>query len=211
VSQVNLLPPEIRVRQQLRRRTGLVVLAGVAVLGLVLFLFMLQSTKLATVEDQLAQQQSTNQQLQAQISDLQRFADLQSLLQQKQSMLGVVYGNEVQWSAILQDVARQIPDDSYLRSLQGQVGIGTGATEAPVSVDTGEPTGIIGSVSFEGQGYGVETVALWITRLEQVRGFVNAWVSTATKVSDIAGAFDFSSTIDLTDQVVTKRGKAATG
>jgi Tfp pilus assembly protein PilO len=77
VSQVNLLPPELRARQKTKQQTILILGAGVAVLVLLLGYWFLQSQKLSDVNEQVAAQNATNTQIQAQIDQLQQFQQLQ--------------------------------------------------------------------------------------------------------------------------------------
>ena len=77
MSQVNLLPPELRARQKTKQQTILILGAGVAVLVLLLGYWFLQSQKLSDVNEQVAAQNATNTQIQAQIDQLQQFQQLQ--------------------------------------------------------------------------------------------------------------------------------------
>ena len=53
MSQVNLLPPEVRQRQAVRRTASLIVAVGLAVLALIGVFFFMQAQKLADVESEL--------------------------------------------------------------------------------------------------------------------------------------------------------------
>jgi len=77
VTQVNLLPPELRERQAIRRTTSLVVAAGLAVLALIGVLYFFQVQRLSQTRSDLQAQQSRNAQLESQNASLQQFADLQ--------------------------------------------------------------------------------------------------------------------------------------
>ena len=68
MSQVNLLPPELRARQQTRRLTTLIVGIGAAIVVLLIGFWFLQSQKLSGVNDDIAAQNQTNAGLQSQIS-----------------------------------------------------------------------------------------------------------------------------------------------
>jgi Tfp pilus assembly protein PilN len=202
VSQVNLLPPELRQQQQTRRATTLALASGaVALLVVVLFSFM-KSAELSRKEEQLAAQQAVNSRVQTQIAELQKFGSLQAELQSKQELITTVFANEVSWSGILLDVSRVIPADAYLTSLTGQV--------SPATTDaTGTPSGLVGSVTFSGSVKGADTLAAWLTRLEQVNGWVNAWANSASESGPFTKIYQFSSGVDLSQDVITRRGKRA--
>jgi hypothetical protein len=56
---------------------------------------------------------------------------------------------------------------------------------------------------------GADTLAAWLTRLEQVRGWVNAWANSASESGPFTRVYTFQSGVDLSKDVVTKRGRAA--
>ena len=206
MSQVNLLPPELRQRQVLRRRTSLVVVAGLAVLALVGVFYFLQMQQLADAQDDLAAQNDSNAQLQTQITELQPFAELQAELEAKQALLDTLFLNEVSWSSALLDVSRVIPDTSYLTNLAGQVT----AAGAPATGEAADTT-LIGTMTFQGVAQQTETIATWLTRLEQVRGWVNAWVTNASEDTAFSDIYSFSSGLDLTTAAATDRGRGGGG
>jgi Tfp pilus assembly protein PilN len=205
VSQVNLLPPELRQRQLVRRRTSMVVVAGLAVLALIGVFYFLQMQELAGAEDDLAAQNDSNAQLQTQINELQPFAELQAELEAKQALVDTLFLNEVSWSSALLDVSRVIPDTSYLTNLTGQI------TSAAPAADGAVETTLIGNMTFQGVAQQTETIATWLTRLEQVRGWVNAWVTSASEDAAFSDIYTFSSGLDLTTAAATDRGRGGGG
>lgn len=210
MSQVNLLPSELRERQAIRRTTSLVVAAGLAVLALIGIFYVLQVQRLSQVQSDLEAQQSRNAQLGTRIASLQEFADLQAELASKEALVGEIFVNEVSWSSALLDVSRVIPDASYLTNLTGQITptvVGEVATE-PTS---GTPeTTLIGNMTFAGVANQTETIATWITRLEEVQGWVNAWVNSAQEDAPFSRIYTFSNGLDLTQEAATARGQGVT-
>jgi Tfp pilus assembly protein PilN len=199
VSQVNLLPPELKQKQATRRTTSLAVVAGAAALAIVVLFSFMKSAELSQKQDELAAQQSVNARVQTQIAELQKFGDLRSQLQAKQQLISTVFANEVSWSGILLDVSRVIPADAYLNNFSGQI--------APAATDTGTSTGLVGSLTFSGSVKGADTLAAWLTRLEQVKGWVNAWANSASESGPFSRVYQFQSGVDLSSEVVTKRGQ----
>jgi Tfp pilus assembly protein PilN len=210
VSQVNLLPSELRERQAIRRTTSLVVAAGLAVLALIGIFYVFQVQRLSQVQSDLEAQQSRNAQLGTQIASLQEFADLQAELASKEALVGEIFVNEVSWSSALLDVSRVIPDASYLTNLTGQI------TPTVVGEVATEPTGgtpettLIGNMTFAGVANQTETIATWITRLEEVQGWVNAWVNSAQEDAPVSRIYTFSNGLDLTQEAATTRGQGVT-
>jgi len=201
VSQVNLLPPEIRQRAQTRKLTLLVIGAGLVVLVFVGFFFVLQSANLARVQDDLAAQQARNAAIDKQIAGLQEFAALQTEATAKQALLKAAFANEVSFSGILLDLSRVIPSDAYLTTFAAQV--------VPPSPDLTTTSPLIGTMTAAGEAQGADSLASWITRLESVKGWVNPWISTFVEVGANTDTFTFNSGTDLTSDVLTDRARDA--
>ncbi len=207
MSQVNLLPPELQERQAIRRTTSLVTAAGLAVLALIGIFYLFQVQRLSEVQSDLEAQRSRNGQLEKQISSLQEFADLQAELASKEALVGEIFVNEVSWSSALLDMSRVIPDASYLTNLTGQI-TPTVVGEVATEPKGGTPqTSLIGNMTFAGVANQTDTIATWITRLEEVQGWVNAWVNTAQEDAPFSRIYAFSNGLDLTLEAATARGQ----
>lgn len=204
MSQVNLIPPEIRRQERLRRITTVVIGGGAVVLALICLFYFVQTMRLADAQDELSAQQATNALLQQQIGELQPYADLQSQLQANKELLATVYANEVAWSGVLLDVSRIIPDESYLTSFAGAVTAASGTT---IGEPAGAPTSLIGNLTFQGVADGTQTIASWLNRLEQVKGWVNAWVNSAQETAAFSRIYTFGSGVDLTPEATTPRAQ----
>ena len=202
-SQVNLLPPEVLQGQKYRRVTLMVVIAGAVVLALVLAFYLLQAQRLSSVNNQIEAQQTTNNQIQQEIASLQHFQDLKTEAETKQALLNAAYANEVSFSGLLMDLSRVTPSASYLNTLA--ITITPPATAGSTTETTTTATSFVGSMTFGGQAIGFDTISAWLTRLEQVNGWANPWMSTLNK-QDTNDAITFSGSVDLTQDVVTKRG-----
>jgi Tfp pilus assembly protein PilN len=202
VSQVNLLPPEILEGQRWRRVALLVAAGGLVVLGLVFLFYLLQVNTLSGVRSDVEAQRATNDRLRGEIAELQRFEDLQVRAQAQQELLASAYAGEVSFSGMLMDLSRVIPSDAALNSL--------GVTITPATADAeGAATGFVGTMSTSGEAEGFDSLSTWLTRLEQVEGWVNPWMSTISRRDEGGSIWTFSSGVDLTGDVVTERGGRA--
>lgn len=201
MSQVNLLPPDILQAQRYRRLTSVVIAAGAVGLLLVFAFYLLQNGELGSVNDEIEAQNETNASIQASIVEKQKFADLQAQAQAQQQLLDAAYAGEVSFSALLMDFSRVIPSDAYVDNLAIQL---TGLSAPPAE---GATAGLIGTITAGGQAVSIDTLSTFLTRLEQVNGWVNPWMSTVSRSSEVNG-FDYSMSVDLTSEVETERGKA---
>jgi Tfp pilus assembly protein PilN len=198
---INLLPPELRERQRGRRRViGVSVVGGIIVVLLAAF-YVVQQVRLSGVQDDLDQQQATNAGLQQQIADLQSFEDLQAELESEQALLQGLLINEVLWSGVLRDVSLVIPGEAWLEGLTGTI------TAEPVpgeeAVAEPPPQGLIGQITFTGLTFDHPTVALWLSRLAEVEGFANPWLSVAEREEAEQAGQDplirFDTSVDLSE------------
>jgi Tfp pilus assembly protein PilN len=198
---VNLLPGEIRERERIRRRGGAVAVVGVLVLAALGAFYFLQQMRLNDLERDLAEQQAENDRLRGEIAELQEFDQQQRELAASEDLLNTLLADEVRWSGVLRDISLVIPGQTWLTTLNGQITQDAGATTQPAE----GPSGLIGQISFNGFGLSHRAVALWLTRLEDVEGFANPWVSTSQKTEiGLQEVVQFTSTTDLSEQVLAR-------
>jgi Tfp pilus assembly protein PilN len=225
MTQVNLLPSDVKERQLTRRLTAAVILAVGAVVALLFVVFVLQAAKLSDANKKLQAQQATNADLKAKIAELQEFADLKAQVASREALTAAALDGEVLWSGVLRDVSMVIPDKVFLTGMVGTLTApaattpaappapttpgatpSPGATTAPVApVETGPA--LIGTIQFQGIAQDHPSVAQWLTRLEQVTGWANPWISNATEF-DLNGESDiqWSGSLDLTTEATVHGG-----
>jgi Tfp pilus assembly protein PilN len=197
MTQVNLLPVEVKQRQRTRRATGLIISGAVAVLALLFLLFVMQSARLGKAQDELAAQQQANANLESQIADLQQYAELKSQVADKQALVAEAMQNNVLWSGALRDISMVIPSDMWLVSMSGTVTTQTGTVSAP-GVSTAPDTGLIGNIQYSGSSFSQPTISQWLKRLTNVDGWVNPWISQSTKgTTGSTTTYQFSGSVDL--------------
>ncbi len=203
MSQVNLLPLSILQGQKYRRSAVAVLLGGVVLLVFIFAFYLLQIQRLSSVEDDISAQELTNAGLQEQINGLQEFEDLKIQAEQTEAVLTLAYQNEVSFSGLLLDMSRIMPSETYLQNYTATITTAVGAQGGGTAA---EGT-FIGTQSMGGQAIGIDEISLFLTRLEQVKGWVNPWVSSVTSADQSIDAFSFTATVDLSNEVVTKRGQ----
>jgi Tfp pilus assembly protein PilN len=201
VSQVNLLPPDVLEAQRYRRLTTAIAIAGAVAIVAVFGFYLVQTGRLGGVRDDIETQNATNASIQASIADKQRFADLQQEAQARQQLLAAAYAGEVSFSALLMDFSRVIPSDAFVDTLTLEAA-GAAPDDATAGTTTG---GLVGTITGSGKAVSIDTLSVFLLRLEQVRGWVNPWVSTVSRDEETNG-FSYSLSVDLSDEVVTERG-----
>jgi Tfp pilus assembly protein PilN len=205
MGQVNLLPPDILQGQRYRRLTLTVLAAGALILALIVIFFLVQVGRLGSVNGDIEAKKQSNAALQSQIDSLQKYDDLQTQAQQAQTQLDAAYAGEVSFSGMLMDLSRVIPSDAYLDTFTATItGPPAATTGGTTSITT---TPLIGTMSTGGQAIGFDSLSIWLTRLELVRGWVNPWMPTITANATVPDAFTFTTSVDLTQDVETPRGR----
>ena len=185
MTQVNLLPTEVREGQKSRRALAAVILAVGAAVFLLLFIYTLQTARLANANHKLADQQAKNQGLQTQIDSLQQFAQLKAEVALRQTLTLQALQNQVRWSGVLRDISMVIPNQMWLTGMNAQVS------------ET-----LVGTIQFQGMAADNPTIALWLSRLVRVTGWENSWLSSAQKVTQDpnnpgASKVQFQTSVDL--------------
>ena len=203
MSHVNLLPPEIKKGRQTRRRTVLVVVGGLVVLGVIILFWLAQGVRLNGVNDDIEAQNTTNAELQQQINALQQYSDLQSEAQQQEQLLASAYAGEVAYSGVLVDVSKAIPSDMYLQTFTSALN-----TTAPAPGTETTTTSFVGTMAFTGATLHFDSIKVWLMRLEEVRGWANPWTSNVSSDPTTPGSFLYDTSVDLTQDALTERGKA---
>jgi Tfp pilus assembly protein PilN len=207
VSRVNLLPSEIKKGQENRRRFILFLLAGVAIVLLVLAFWFLQSMRLGDVQSQVDAQNQQNASIQQEINGLQKYEQLQTEAQQQEQLLAAAYAGEVSYSGMLLDISKVIPSDTYLTNFASTLQAPTASTTTP-STSSPTTTTFVGTMTFSGETLHFDSLTTWLNRLDTVQGWANPWTSNVTADAAVAGAYEFDTTADLTQDALTQRGAA---
>jgi Tfp pilus assembly protein PilN len=205
---IDLLPSAYAQKRRERRNLTLVIVAGFLVLLLLIGWWLLLGVQINNSKEDLAQVQQTNAGLQAQIDELQRFAQLQAEVQSKETALQTVFVGDIDWPAIMTEIAMVVPGDVWLDSLVASAGVVEGATavgteSAAVRIS---PKETFGRVSFVGHALSMPGVAKWMLRLESVKDFFAVYLGNATVSGDEAlEIVDFNNTIELSDKAASGR------
>jgi cell division protein FtsB len=230
MTQVNLLPSDVKDRQRTRRLTAGVIMAVAAVVALLAFVFVLQAARLSDATQKLETQQAKNADLSGKIAQLSEFADLKAQVSAAEARSATALDGEVLWSGVLRDVSMVIPDEVWLSGMVGTLtpsSASTVRTPAPATPSTGATpsagstpapatrapatapgTTLIGTIQFQGSADDHPSVAQWLTRVEQVTGWANPWITNSTEIDQNGvTTIQWSGSIDLTVEASVQGGK----
>lgn len=206
---IDLLPAAYVARRTARRNIALVFVAGGLIVVLLIGWFILLSSQISTARDELANARARNQVLQAQIDELQRFAELEAEVQAKRTALQTVFAGDIDWPAIMTEIAMVIPGDVWLQSFDTSAGATEGATAAasetnPIRLSNKTPAG---RISFTGNSVCMPGVPKWLIRLGTVKDFSAIWLTNATETDTRPGCepVSFQSTVELSETSLSKR------
>jgi Tfp pilus assembly protein PilN len=207
---IDLMPASYAERRKQRRAVGLVAVAGLVLLVALLAWWVVLGTQISGERERLAEVQARNTELQASIDELARFAELEREVQQRQIALQTAMAGDVDWPALLTEVAMVVPGEVWLTNLQASAGVTEGAT--PVGTETAtvdlaqeQP---FGRIQFDGTSLSMPGVGKWMIRLGGVEDFQAVWLNSATKTEGEEGApetVDFSSTLEFNDKAASLR------
>ena len=207
---IDLMPASYAERRKQRRAVGLVALGGLVLLLALLAWWVILGTQISAERERLAEVQARNNELQAQIDELARFAELEREVQQRRIALQTAMAGDVNWPALLTEVAMVVPGEIWLTNLQASAGTTEGATpvgteSATVDVAKQQP---FGRIQFEGSSLSMPGIGKWMIRLGGVKDFQAVWLNSATENEGTEGApstVDFSSTLEFNDKAASLR------
>ncbi len=207
---IDLLPSIYEQRRQERRNLVIVGLIGVALVALLLIWYFALGLQVAAAQRDLDDRRAQNVVLTQQIAELQQFATLESEVQTKQKALQTVMAGDLDWPAIMTEIAMVIPDDVWLDSLTTSAGQTAGAATVPtetnpIDIDPRQP---FGRIQFEGEALSMRAVANWLIRLGTIDEFLAVYLGSAEQGEGAAGGaptFTFSTTLELGEDAVSNR------
>ncbi len=211
---IDLLPASYAEQRRERRSLRLAILVGALVLLALFGYWFYLGMQISDAEDELAGIEQRNNQLEQQIAELQRFADLDAEVRAKEAALQTVMTGDIDWPAILTEIAMVIPGEVWLDQLATSAGATEGASQVgteTAAVDV-SPQIAVGRIAFSGQSLSFPGVAKWLIRLQSVREFTAVWLNSASGDEATEGTqqvFTFDSTLELGERSLSGRFQGA--
>lgn len=206
---MDLLPAAYLERRRQRRNVLSIALAGLFVLLLLIAWLVLVLGQISDAKNELAGVQQRNRALEAQIAELQRFAELEAEVVAKRTALQTVMAGDVDWPKMMTQIAMVIPGDVWLENFQTSAGVTEGAAPVPseanaIRLSNKTP---VGRVTFAGRSVCMPGVARWLIRLGTVKDFSAIWLGNATEADSRPGCepVSFDSTLELDDSALSNR------
>ncbi|MBU2600752.1 MAG: PilN domain-containing protein [Actinobacteria bacterium] len=168
VRRINLVPADQR--QRTSTDLGFVAVGVLTVMVLVglAFGFFYYSGILSEKEAELADLQSQNAQLAAQVAALMKFQEIEAQRQAAEDLVRIIYAGRTLVSEVLGDLSLVVPDNVWF----GAVNLTAGdPPPAPIAgqADIAAPAVVThGSLSITGNTYSFEDVARFLVRLDQM-------------------------------------------
>ncbi|MGH2806716.1 MAG: PilN domain-containing protein [Actinomycetota bacterium] len=179
---IDLLPSVYAQRRQERRNIALIIIAGMLIFLLFVGWWVILGFRINAAEQDLSDVQAQNQALEEDIAALQEFVELQNEVDSKRGALQTVMAGDLDWPALMTEIAMVIPGEVWLTNLTASAGATEGA--APVGTETNaiqiaseEP---VGRIQFQGQSLTMPGVAKWMIRLESVEEFFAVYLNSAS-------------------------------
>ena len=205
---IELLPQTYVERQRQRRTFGSVLVAGVLLFVLLVAFWFYLGMQISGERETLAEVQAQNSRLESQIAELERFAQLEQEVQDKQVALETVMAGDVDWPAVMTELAMVVPGEVWLRDMTGSAGLTEGATQvgtetATVRINEKAP---FGRVSFTGRSLTMPGVAKWLIGLGKVKDFEATWLEDAAEEEvEEQMVIGFTNTIEFNERVASER------
>lgn len=211
MQRIDLLPPSYAARRKDRRNRFYVIVAGLGVVVLLLGWYFLLRTQVSSARTELAAVQQENAALQAQINELERFALLDAEVKAKKTALQTVFAGDIDWSAIMTEIAMVVPGEVWLGSIEASAGVTEGSSQ--VSSETNEirlsRQPAVGRIRFQGNSAScMPGVAKWLIRLATVDEFEAAWIGSASEGDSRPGCeppVTYDSTLELNKKALSHR------
>jgi Tfp pilus assembly protein PilN len=209
IRRIELLPASHLARRKQRQTVGLIAATGLVLVVVLLAYWFLLGVQISNEEDELVRAEARNQELQAEIDSLQRYAELEQEVQAKQAALSAVMVGDVDWPAVLTEIAMVIPGEVWLTNLSASAGLTEGATTvgtetAAVRINDQTP---FGRIQFQGRSLSMPGVAKWLLRLKTVEEFDALWLNNANESEAAEGVevIDFDTTLELGEGSASER------
>jgi Tfp pilus assembly protein PilN len=193
---INLLPPQVRSRQHVRRVFGTAALGAIGLVVLLMGITAMQRLQISSARRTLQTQRAEAVALRAQVGNLQQYEVLQASVTSSRTLLGTALSGDVAFSRFLDDLDTAMPGDSWLTSL---------TLSAKPNAATGG-VGASGTAQYGGYVTSFPGLSGWLDTMSRLKGLRFVYLSNGSK-QDVGGrkVVSFSASANLTEQMLSHR------
>lgn len=174
---INLLPPEITEKRKYESIFGIVVIAGVVVIGVVFALYGFFLLQVSSKQADLQDVQTEAAQTVAQAEAYRVFEQREGVLAQRLATAQLALAGRVDWGRLTNEISLVLPDDTWIQTFGASE---TGLTMLCIALDD------------ELTSTDHKAVARTLVRLAQLEQLNNVWLSTSAKSTLSEGEWEQS-------------------
>lgn len=189
MTQVNLLPPEVRSERRAATATAGIRRASLIALLLLGGLYGIRSFEVFQLRADLEAIRAEAAATQVRIDALADVASAEQTVRVGADLESALWRGEVSWSELLLRISKAVPPGFTLTSISAQASGVDGPT--------------IGSVAFSATASSTAQPRLWLERIAAQEGWANAWLGS---VQDSGTGATVAGSFDLTPASITLRG-----
>ena len=201
---INLLPPEDRGRAAERFRggvLGILLVAGAAVLILMVGVYLILLLRLGDLEDEVAELDNEIAQQNGHLAELSPYRDLKTRLEEKKPVADGIYRSRFAWDEFLQGLAFVIPESTALDTFTAE------ASSTDIDAPVEQPLDPPGAITFTGIALPrYENVADFVVRMNNLEFLANSKLDLAELKSFSQPAISF----EVGSELVTIVGENGT-
>jgi len=196
---VNLLPPEIGERLQLRRVQSALGLGVLAALGATALLYLGATSSVAQAQESLGAASAQHTRLVQSTHDFQDVTAVYTRTAAAEAMLVDAMSEEVRYSRFLDAFSTTLPDRVWVTDL-------TFTQTPPATTGTDGSATPIGTVTITGTAYAHDDVAVWLETLADLEGFDAPYLQSSTeRLLGGRTVVDFTTSVQLTSEALSGR------
>jgi len=172
---ISLLPPEIRVKEKKWVKQRLFIFVSVAVMAIVLVVYLSLLFMTATVRSQASSLERQRQDIEAQVDELEHYAEMQERAEEAEATLQLALGNSPPWDFLLTELGVSMPGEIWLSDINASFEGSDGDDE-----DNGAGEG---EITIRGWGKRHEVVASWLQKIEELDGLYDVRCQFSTETA----------------------------
>ncbi|MCW2277271.1 PilN domain-containing protein [Heliophilum fasciatum] len=217
----NLLPPELRSREEQKRTQLIVKTTAVIAVSIFLAIFAVLAVFTWMTETNTADLRAKRTALEAELLEYAPYVRMMDRIYQADALLNKAAGNQPNWAQTLHDMNIHLPSGVWLNDLSATYG-GSAQKQNQPAAETKAPASppsasVLGEITMRGQAYSAVDLAEWLKGSEQVSSLSNArFQSTSAQNVNGQPVYQFEIKADIVKSpksapLTEKGGKADEG